>query len=310
MTDPISNFIKSKILGLASLLLLIASMATITAVFLPFWFSLHMHLQFVEDEKPQQTFIDRSINCGLFFLDENRFVNTIMLDKADNTHFMPALLRVAQLLYLLGSIGTVLCCGSAFILAFRQYATPSGEMFLAAGATGFSLSQVISCILILLHMAFFSYQPWQNFPVADYIPLRFTYYTILEAHPDMSLNFGFFIGAGAALFSLVAAVMLWIQACCTYCHLRNVRYNMLREKPDLGSSPLPTKGSYFNPAFVRTSPQEYPAVVQAAPTPQFAPYAPPTQYTAGMELDLWSFVSSTVKYLGTIVSFYSWLVML
>lgn len=89
MTDPISNFIKSKILGLASLLLLIASMATITAVFLPFWFSLHMHLQFVEDEKPQQTSIDRSINCGLFFLDENRFVNTIMLDKADNTHFMP-----------------------------------------------------------------------------------------------------------------------------------------------------------------------------------------------------------------------------
>lgn len=89
MTDPISNFIKSKILGLASLLLLIASMATITAVFLPFWFSLHMHLQFVEDEKSQQTSIDRSINCGLFFLDENRFVNTIMLDKADNTHFMP-----------------------------------------------------------------------------------------------------------------------------------------------------------------------------------------------------------------------------
>lgn len=51
--------------------------------------------------------------------------------------FFLALLRVAQLLYLLGSIGTVLCCGSAFILAFRQYATPSGEMFLAAGATGF-----------------------------------------------------------------------------------------------------------------------------------------------------------------------------
>lgn len=51
--------------------------------------------------------------------------------------FFLALLRVAQLLYLLGSIGVVLCCGSAFILAFRQYATPSGEMFLAAGATGF-----------------------------------------------------------------------------------------------------------------------------------------------------------------------------
>lgn len=48
-----------------------------------------------------------------------------------------ALLRVAQLLYLLGGSGMVLCCGSAFILAFRQYATPSGEMFLAAGATGF-----------------------------------------------------------------------------------------------------------------------------------------------------------------------------
>lgn len=51
--------------------------------------------------------------------------------------FFLALLRVAQLLYLLGSSGIVLCCGSAFILAFRQYATPSGEMFLAAGATGF-----------------------------------------------------------------------------------------------------------------------------------------------------------------------------
>lgn len=149
-----------------------------------------------------------------------------------------------------------------------------------------ALSQVISCILILLHMAFFSYQPWQNFPVADYIPLRFTYYTILNAYPDMSLNFGFFIGAGAALFSLVSAVMLWIQACCTYRHLRKVRYRMLREKPDLGSSPIPTKGSYFNPAFVRTSPSEYPAVVHAAPPTKFAPYVPPTQYTTGMELDL------------------------
>jgi len=278
-------------MGLASLLLLIASMATITACLLPFWFSLSMHLEFVEDDKPQQSSVDRVVNCGLFFLDENRFINTIMLDKADNTHFMPALLRVAQLLYLLGSSGIVLCCGSSFILAFRQYGTPSGEMFLAAGATGFSLSQVISCVLILLHMAFFSHQPWQNFPVEDYIPLRFNYYTILNAHPDMSLNFGFFIGGGAALFSLVAAVLLWMQACCTYCHLSRVRYNMLREKPDLGSSPIPTKGSYFNPAFVRTSPQEYPAVVQAVRTPQFAP-APPvsypqhTGYTTGMELDL------------------------
>lgn len=102
MTDPISNFIKSKILGLASLLLLIASMATITAVFLPFWFSLHMHLEFVEDEKPQQTSVDRSINCGLFFLDENRFVNTIMLDKADNTHFMPGNVKNLQISYLDG----------------------------------------------------------------------------------------------------------------------------------------------------------------------------------------------------------------
>lgn len=291
MTDPISNFLKSKLLGLASLLLLIATMATITACLLPFWFSLKMHLVFVEDSRPeaQQSSVDRTINCGLYFLDEDRFINTLMLDKADNTHFMPALLRVSQLLYLLGSIGIVLCCGSSFILAFKQYASPTGEMFLAAGATGFSLSQVIGCILILLHMAFFSHQAWQNFPAEDYIPLRYNYYTILNAHPDMSLNFGYFIGGAAALFSLVAAVMLWMQACCTYCHLKRVRYNMLREKPDLGSSPIPTKGSYFNRGFVRTSPMEYPAVVQSAPMPPYAPvmqYAPPqTGYTA-TELDL------------------------
>lgn len=166
-----------------------------------------------------------------------------------------------------------------------------GSLFMTVVYFVPALSQVISCVLILLHMAFFSHQPWQNFPVEDYIPLRFNYYTILNAHPDMSLNFGFFIGGGAALFSLVAAVLLWMQACCTYCHLSRVRYKMLREKPDLGSSPIPTKGSYFNPAFVRTSPQEYPAVVQAVRTPQFAP-APPvsypqhTGYTTGMELDL------------------------
>lgn len=157
---------------------------------------------------------------------------------------------------------------------------------------------MISCLLIILHMAFFSHSPWQNFPVADYITLRFNYYTILNAHPDMSLNFGYFIAAGAALFSLVSAVMLWMQACCTYCHLKRVRYHMLREKPDLGSSPIPTKGSYFNPGFVRTSAQEYPAVVQAVPTKQYVPpvptpqyrsaldYAPNTGYTGATELDL------------------------
>jgi hypothetical protein len=91
MTDPITNLIKSKFLGLAALLLIIASMATVVAALLPFWFSLRMHLAFVEDERPvaQQTSVDRTINCGLYFLDENRFINTLMLDKADNTHFMP-----------------------------------------------------------------------------------------------------------------------------------------------------------------------------------------------------------------------------
>jgi hypothetical protein len=150
----------------------------------------------------------------------------------------------------------------------------------------------------MIHVLFFSNAAWQNFPVADYITLRFNYYTILNAHPDMSLNFGYFIAVGAALFSLAAAVLLWTQACCTYCHLKRVRYHMLREKPDLGSSPIPTKGSYFNPGFVRTSPQEYPAVVQAAPTPQYIPsaptpqyrpaaqYAPNTEYTGATELDL------------------------
>lgn len=88
MMDFILNFIKSKILGFVFLFLLIVFMVMIIVVFFLFWFSFYMYLQFVEDEKLQQILIDRSINCGLFFLDENRFVNIIMLDKVDNMYFM------------------------------------------------------------------------------------------------------------------------------------------------------------------------------------------------------------------------------
>ena len=49
--------------------------------------------------------------------------------------FVSVFLHLAQVLYLLGSIGVVLTAGTAAILAFRSYASPPGEICLAASTT-------------------------------------------------------------------------------------------------------------------------------------------------------------------------------
>ena len=90
-SNPIANFFHSKILAVATLILILCSVLAAFTCLLPFWFTLNMDLTFIDDDKPvdQQVVVKRNINCGLFFLDEHRFINILMLQKADNTKPMP-----------------------------------------------------------------------------------------------------------------------------------------------------------------------------------------------------------------------------
>lgn len=49
--------------------------------------------------------------------------------------FILALISVAQVLYLLGVTGMIVCTATAFILGFRRYTSPPGEMCLAGATT-------------------------------------------------------------------------------------------------------------------------------------------------------------------------------
>ncbi|KAK3087388.1 hypothetical protein FSP39_005255 [Pinctada imbricata] len=236
-----------------------------------------MDLTFIDDDKPvdQQVVVKRDINCGIFFLDENRFINIIMLQKADNTKIMPVFLHVAQIFYLLGSIGVILCAGVGVILSFRTHASPPGEICLAASTTFLVLAQIIAVVCVLIQVNMYPRAEWQNLPVEDYLPNRYTYYTVLSARPLVILNWGFWIACVGTAFGLLAAIALWFHAMCSCCHLQRVRYEMLRQKPDEGSSPLIGQKAYQNMGYLRNSPQEYPAAIPPAtgfrPAPQDYP---------------------------------------
>lgn len=251
--DGLHNIFGSGLLAIAGLVMIMASLVSIVACILPFWFNLTLYDQvFGEEVTPHDIVID----TGLFFMDKDKFINLLMIDKASSVKLMPIYLRQAQLWFLIGTICIITCTACAILLSLRSKVVTSAEIALGGVSLFSALSQVLGVLLCLAQYMADNKAMWQDLPVRDPIPDRFGYYKVLEAYPVLEINWGFFFAAAAALFSLGGAVLIVMKMCVSCNRLNNLRYEQLRSKPDDGTSPVvgypyyANKGYDRQPAFV------------------------------------------------------------
>ena len=114
-----------------------------------------------------------------------------------------------------------------------------------------ALCQVLGVILCVMQVLVNDQAMWQDLPVKDAIPNRFGYYKVLEAYPKVELNWGFYFAAAAAMCSLASAICVVLQMFLSCNRLSHIRYQMLREKPDEGTSPIPGYPYYANKGYDR-----------------------------------------------------------
>lgn len=85
--DGLHNIFGAGFLAIASLVLVMASLISVVAVVLPFWFKLTLYNQvFGEEIKPNNITVD----TGLYFMDKDKFINLLMIDKASSVKLMPS----------------------------------------------------------------------------------------------------------------------------------------------------------------------------------------------------------------------------
>ena len=113
------------------------------------------------------------------------------------------------------------------------------------------MCQAFGMLCCVLQYNYDNQAMWQDLPVKDTVASGFGYYKVLEAYPEIEINWGFYFGAIAACFSLFGAVLLWIQMCISCSRIMDERYRMLRQKPDDGTSPIPGYPYYANKAYMQ-----------------------------------------------------------
>ena len=246
--QALRNVFGANFLAIAGLLLVLATLISIVSCVLPFWFKLTLRNQVFDDDRPPY---DIYVDTGLFFMDKDKFINLLMIDKASSVQLMPDFLHWAQLLFLVGTIGIFTCAASAVILMIRDKVVASAEIALAGATTAIALCQAFGMLCCVLQYNYDNQAMWQDLPVKDTVASGFGYYKVLEAYPEIEINWGFYFGAIAACFSLFGAVLLWIQMCISCSRIMDERYRMLRQKPDDGTSPIPGYPYYANKAYMQ-----------------------------------------------------------
>ena len=85
MADIIYNVMRAKLLTLSGFLMFLCCLCTFVAAILPFWMTLTVRLNIVDD----QTTVTRVIDAGIFFMDKNHFINMLLIEKADSDSMVP-----------------------------------------------------------------------------------------------------------------------------------------------------------------------------------------------------------------------------
>lgn len=86
--ECLHNVFSSGFLLISGLLLVFSSLVSIASCLLPFWFKLTLYNQVFGDEVTPN---DIEIDTGLYFMDKDRFINLLMIDKASSVQLMPGI---------------------------------------------------------------------------------------------------------------------------------------------------------------------------------------------------------------------------
>jgi hypothetical protein len=84
--QALRNVFGASFLAIAGLLLVLATLISIVSCVLPFWFKLTLRNQVFDDDRPPH---DIYVDTGLFFMDKDKFINLLMIDKASSVQLMP-----------------------------------------------------------------------------------------------------------------------------------------------------------------------------------------------------------------------------
>ena len=84
--QALRNVFGASFLAIAGLLLVLATLISIVSCVLPFWFKLTLRNQVFDDDRPPY---DIYVDTGLFFMDKDKFINLLMIDKASSVQLMP-----------------------------------------------------------------------------------------------------------------------------------------------------------------------------------------------------------------------------
>lgn len=207
------SLIKTVLLGSTVLVCLLAST-------LPFWYNFQIKVSY----DAGKTILDKSLDLGLFYMiDEGPGINMIdlvFLGKASNNNPVPGMMRVAQIFFIIGDIGMVVCFVASVIYLVRKYRTATGELCLAGAimpaACCISLGAVFGALWPSVEDA-----KWVGLPVPGH-------FMQLDPQPIISVNWGVYVAAVGAILAIVSSVIAWFQACTLCRHVENVRYRMLR----------------------------------------------------------------------------------
>ena len=107
---------------------------------------------------------------------------------------------------------------------------------------------------------------WKGLPVPGS-------YMQMDPKPDITINWGVYVGIIGGLCAIAGSVLAWIQACALCSHIEEVRYRMLRK-------PI-TEEEEFGPAFkaVRMAPPVF------QPIMEYGYSKPGIRSKPGMEID-------------------------
>ena len=82
------NIFGSGFLTIAGIVLLLSSLISIIACILPFWFKLTVWNQKFNVNDPGSNI---TVDTGLYFMDKDKFINLLAIDKASSVQLMPGI---------------------------------------------------------------------------------------------------------------------------------------------------------------------------------------------------------------------------
>jgi len=242
----------SKVLALATLLLIVSWIVCVAMTIMPFWFELVLDpldgtfgkMQ----EKPRTV-----INSGLFYLREDHWDNLAFLNSYNNDDVVPKVLAFAQLCAVLGHCTLSASLFGAIILALRRFSSATGMLTLATGATIAAVMEVLSVVFCLLLVLQSSCDPADT--GCDYhdnlawhmIPMYTQMYRVEPTiTPYVTVNWAFYIAVLGAILCIVSTVFLWVEALSTGRTLSGIRYQQLQQTIDPHEGDIsPTDGRHF-----------------------------------------------------------------